>query len=131
MSGWGRRGGARAGLWLPVLGIMAALFWLSGQELPPAPPLLWDKAAHLAAYALLGLACLRATHGGFARPRPAASLAGLTLAVAYGAFDEWHQSWVPGRQPSLGDLVADAAGALFGLPALAALARVAARRGAR
>jgi VanZ family protein len=34
-------------------------------------------------------------------------------AVAYGASDEWHQSFVPGRPMSGADLVADTIGALI------------------
>ena len=40
-------------------------------------------------------------------------VAGLTL--AYGAVDEMHQSFVPGRHPSLADIGYDALGALAGL----------------
>ena len=36
------------------------------------------------------------------------------LAVVYGATDEWHQSFVPGRTPELRDLFADAVGSAFG-----------------
>jgi len=35
-----------------------------------------------------------------------------TLAVAYGVTDEWHQRFVPGRSATLGDLAADAVGAV-------------------
>ena len=39
------------------------------------------------------------------------------LAVLYGLGDEVHQSFVPGRDASVGDVVADAAGALLGAAA--------------
>lgn len=44
------------------------------------------------------------------------------LAIAYGIVDEWHQSFVPGRVSSFGDLLSDASGAcsavLFALSVL-------------
>jgi len=66
----------------------------------PAP---WDKLAHASAYALLAL-FLRA--GGL---RPGAAW---LLAVLYGASDELHQYFVPGRFSDPADLAADALGAL-------------------
>jgi VanZ family protein len=41
----------------------------------------------------------------------AACLYGFLVVVLAGAADEWHQSWVPGRQASGADLLADAVGA--------------------
>ncbi len=39
----------------------------------------------------------------------------LTIGVLAGALDELHQSIVPGRDPSVGDIVADGLGVLVGL----------------
>jgi VanZ family protein len=36
----------------------------------------------------------------------------------YGASDEWHQSFVPGRYPAVSDWLADAAGIVIGYMAL-------------
>jgi VanZ family protein len=33
--------------------------------------------------------------------------AAVAITIAYGASDEWHQSFVPGRTPELGDFVVD------------------------
>jgi len=38
----------------------------------------------------------------------------ILVGAAYGALDEWHQSLVPGRDPSVGDWVADAVGVVLG-----------------
>lgn len=45
---------------------------------------------------------------------------GLLIAagVLYGASDEWHQSFVPGRYPAVSDWIADAAGIVIGYMAL-------------
>jgi VanZ family protein len=39
-------------------------------------------------------------------------LAAWMIGTAYGATDEWHQSFVPGRQADAADVLADALGAL-------------------
>jgi VanZ family protein len=36
------------------------------------------------------------------------------LASAYGGVDEWHQSWVPGRYPSVEDVAVDSVSGLAG-----------------
>jgi VanZ family protein len=62
------------------------------------------------AYALFALVSLRAFHGGF-RPASARAVVGaVVLTLVYAALDEWHQSQVPGRFPSVVDWVADAIG---------------------
>ena len=37
----------------------------------------------------------------------------VALALAYGLIDEWHQSFVPGRDPAVGDWIADGVGAVI------------------
>ena len=92
------------------------IFLLSSQPgsavgLPPP----WDKLAHALAYAVLA-ALLR--RGGLAPGRAFA------LAVLYGAGDELHQRFVPGRLADPADLAADAFGALAAwLPAATARKR--------
>lgn len=69
------------------------------------------KGAHMVGYALLALAYWRAL--GFQKQK--AWLAWL-LAVLYAATDEFHQSFVPGRSPSIWDvLVFDNLGAVLSL----------------
>ena len=45
-----------------------------------------------------------------------------SIAVAYGVTDEWHQSFVPGRDADLWDVVADALGATLAIGAVGVLA---------
>jgi len=70
----------------------------------------WDKAAHFLEYALLGYLLARSL--GESRPR---WFAVWFLAAAYGLLDEYHQSFVPGRDPSGADFLVDAAGAAAGV----------------
>ncbi len=101
-------------LWLPVILVCALIFTLSSfSQLPSPPSGISDKHEHFTIYFLLGLTLVRALAGG--------RLAGVTLPVAliaillvtlYGASDEFHQSFVPGRDSSVLDLAADSVGAL-------------------
>lgn len=102
-------------MWAAVLFFLSALSGLDG------PPVVFpgeDKVAHLVLYGILGATLAWASDR---HPRP---LPGWLLPVAgflYGVSDEWHQSFVPGRDPSLGDLAADTAGVLLGYWLLSAL----------
>ncbi len=99
--------------WLVVGAAMAALYLASDRALSiDAGVKISDKLLHFGAYALLAalwLAALRATWPAAGR-RGQAWLAALA-ATAYGATDEWHQSFVVGRVADPWDWVADAAGA--------------------
>ena len=83
-------------------------------ESQPDPESLWlfvnDKVLHLGIYSVLG-AALSWGEWRMGRRRP---LLLLFLGVVYGALDEWHQSFVPGRDPSAGDILADTAGVILG-----------------
>ena len=97
-------------LWGPFLTALAGVFWLSSLSEVPGAQHFWDKLLHAVGYAVLGVLALRAFHGGFARLRPApTALAGLTV-ILWGISDEVHQSFVPGRNASVWDVVADAVG---------------------
>lgn len=69
-----------------------------------------DKFAHFGAYGLLGTLVCRIRGAGWRS-------AGVSLLVvsAYGASDEWHQSFVPGRMSDAGDWVADTLGAALAI----------------
>ncbi|HEX7039380.1 MAG TPA: VanZ family protein [Trueperaceae bacterium] len=87
----------------------AFIFWQSSTPdaggmldwLPPGS----DKVAHAVAFLVLAGLLTLAT----GRPLVAAA-----LAVLYGASDEVHQAFVPGRSSDALDLVADTAGAALG-----------------
>ena len=98
-------------LWVPVAVFILLLSVASGRSDPPEVPV-WDKLMHVAAYGVLGVLAMRAFHGGAGRLRWGASLAAVALTVGYGAIDEVHQSFVPGRDPSGWDVMADFVGAM-------------------
>jgi VanZ family protein len=92
--------------WLPALAWAAAIYALSSQPRVPAPDIAnFDKVAHFGAYGLLGVLLA------FAAERSRLPLlAAVVLGVLYGASDEIHQMYVPGRSPDVLDWAADAAG---------------------
>ena len=111
---------ARARLaWLPALAWAGLIFLLSSQPVLPSPPGVNDKLAHALTYGVLAAACLIGVTAGHWRRTAAGSIGlALMIAVAYGASDEFHQSFVPGRTPDPADLLADAVGAGIALSAL-------------
>ena len=92
--------------WIPAVAWAAVIFALSSRPRLPGPGLPgFDKAAHFAAYALLAWLLAFATE----RSRLPVAVA-VVLALLYGAADEVHQAFVPGRSPDVLDWFADAAG---------------------
>ncbi len=70
-----------------------------------------DKVAHFLMYALVGATLAWAQHRGDGKPSDLLLLGG---GVTYAALDEFHQAFVPRRDPSLPDLGADLAGLFVG-----------------
>lgn len=100
--------------WLPPALYLATIWALSSRSslLPDVPPFPhFDKVAHFAEYGVLGLLLARAVGRSLGRYAVGAAIA---IAVAYGALDEVHQAFVPGRQSSLLDVAADLVGATAG-----------------
>jgi len=105
---------------------MGVLYWLSslpGNPLPDDPALYglfyWvpssvQNALHVPAYAALSWASWWAL-GAWQRVPSARALSACAIATTYGVFDEWHQSFVPGRHASLIDVTLDVAGAVLGI----------------
>jgi len=100
--------------WLPALLYMGLIFMLSSQSNLPAPYEFpeSDKVFHVLAYAPLGFLMVYA----LSRSTSSANLIffGAFLAFLYGLTDEIHQAFVPGRDASALDVMADGAGAMIG-----------------
>ena len=100
--GWGP-----AALWATVLFFLSELQGTDG-ALPGGT----DKVVHGGLYLILGLSLA------WGKSRTGSDIPGLLLlllGLGYGALDEWHQSFVPGRFSTVGDWVADSAGVMLGL----------------
>jgi VanZ family protein len=99
-------------VWWPVVAYMGFIFWLSAQSSLPTPPgiLGWDKLEHSLAYMVMGLLLIRTSRGSRMM-----WVQTMVIGALYGASDEWHQSFVPGRSMSIYDWVADIVGLLTAL----------------
>ena len=92
--------------WLPPLAIAGLIWFLSDQPdlksgLDTGVDLVLRKLAHMAVFGALLATIWRASG-----PRTA-----VALTLAYAALDEWHQTWVEGRNGAVSDWAIDAAGA--------------------
>ena len=102
--------------WLPALLVMLTIFLFSAQPSMELPNFDWadrivKKGGHMTGYALLALSYWWAL--GFRREK---WWLAWVFAVLYAVTDELHQSFVPGRHPSIWDvLVFDNLGALVSL----------------
>jgi VanZ family protein len=117
-------------LWGPALAQMAVIFVASSvPNLSRLPGGLSDKLGHFVGYALLSALLVRALAAGrWAGVTWRAAVVAWGVSAAYGASDEWHQRFVPGRSTSWLDLSADALGAAAAAVVLAATATVIERR---
>ncbi|MEY4703894.1 MAG: hypothetical protein RL042_90 [Nitrospirota bacterium] len=106
--------------WLPAVLYAGVIFFLSSLSHPEdrLPPFLFkeisDKVLHAVEYGILALLCYRAFRraAGPVLARQAVVLAIVTASV-YGLTDEVHQAFVPLRDASWQDWLADTIGAAF------------------
>ena len=106
--------------WGPVWGYAGLIFYLSSlshpdQDLPVWTDLLSDKVLHAVEYAGLGGLCARAFRWGTNESwAQQATWLAIVTASLYGMSDEVHQLYVPFRDSSWQDWVADTIGAAMG-----------------
>jgi VanZ family protein len=109
--------------WLPVAAWMGLIFYLSAQPDLPTPPSglatrLISSAAHVFLFGVLAWLWARAMGG-----RRYGLAAAFALTLLFALSDEFHQAFVPGRNPDAWDLVCDMVGAALGLFAWSRLRR--------
>jgi VanZ family protein len=143
---------SRAGRILPPLAWIALSFYLSHQPTLPYPGGIDAKIistlGHVGVFGVLAVliwwalglqqdATARADIAPHLRPRQRGEFPlaferrewlAITLTVAYGFLDEWHQSFVPGRMPDWRDIAADTFGAVLAMLAVRWIARRMERR---
>lgn len=102
--------------WFPSLAVMLVIFYFSAQPNQFLPDFGWadyfvKKGGHMVGYALLALSLWYAMEW-----RTDRRWLAWLLAILYAATDEFHQSFVLGRHPSVWDVVIfDNMGALISL----------------
>ncbi len=106
-------------LWLLPLAVAGTIVWLSAQSQYPMgiqlpPPL--DKLAHASVFGCLALVLeIALRHNRPDLPLYRRHLLVFVAVSLFGATDEWHQFFVPGRSCELGDWVADSVGGGLGI----------------
>lgn len=105
-------------LWAPPLIWAAIIYKLSDGRVPSASSVYWQdfafkKSAHIFFYGVLAVLTYRGLIGEGVGKKKAAIWA-LMLAIFYGVTDEYHQSFVQGREARLRDIGFDGIGAAFG-----------------
>jgi hypothetical protein len=105
-------------LWGPVVGYCALIFLVSAQSDLSLPALAGsnsDKVAHVLEYGILGILWARAAKTSWPHWTFLLVLASISLFTGlYGAMDEWHQLYVPGRSADWHDVLADLCGGTLG-----------------
>jgi len=100
---------------VPAVLYMFTIHALSSVEGGDLPALIDDRLAHFIEYFGFSILLHLAFSGFDNVGRPwAVCLSVVLFAAAYGAIDEWHQSFVPGRDSSMKDIGFDIAGATTG-----------------
>ena len=107
--------GRRLSRWLPLLLWMGAIYVLSDQPKAGIPSFgVWDllvkKGSHFLAYAVLAVLAWRGFRAG-TRPY----LWAILLTILYAISDEYHQTFIPGRNGTLDDVMIDSFGGLTAL----------------
>lgn len=90
------------------------IFWLSSQSILPKHDIFafQDKWDHMLAYMVMGVLAIRWLFR-LSQSKLIAYTGAFLFCVLYGASDEWHQSFVSGRDSSLLDWLADSVGAVL------------------
>jgi len=105
---------------MPLLLWCLLIYFLSSRQSVPVSYLFEheDKLFHACGYAVMGGLFWFWVRGYPNVQARAAAAAGLLFCSLYGASDEWHQSFVPGRDVAAGDWLADTLGAALMLTIL-------------
>lgn len=107
----------RVALWCGVIFLASGRPDLGGrldlQSAKGIAEFVFRKIAHLSEYAVLMILFLAAAERTW-RFRKGLLLAGFLFVTLYAATDEWHQSFVPGRNGTVMDVFVDSVGGLAG-----------------
>ena len=107
--------------WVYAVGLMVGIYAISSIPSAELPNFGWvdlliKKGGHALGYALLAVGYLNGLiEADQGRINLRLLFSAWVMAVFYSATDEFHQSFVPGRHPSVFDVVIDASGAALAL----------------
>ncbi len=108
--------------WVPPVLYMALIFAVSSMEQPPLPTpkfewLSIDKLYHFIEFCILSVLLTIALVNVPPKwlPYNWIWITAALISILYGASDEWHQTFVPGRFATFSDFFSDAIGAIVGV----------------
>jgi len=104
--------------WAPPILWALLIFLLSNKTIPPASNFYWKefiikKSAHVFVYGVLAILLYRALVSEGVNKKKAFTIS-VIVAIFYGATDEFHQSFTPGREPRVRDIFFDGLGVIIG-----------------
>lgn len=108
---------------LVLLSYMALILVLSIKSAPEGLSGLWqmDKLIHAGVYGVMGLLALRVTSSWFAGNKGRATLYAFLISFNFGALMEVVQSFIPLREGSIYDCIANGVGAFIGVYIIAVI----------
>jgi len=106
-------------LWAPVVLWAAVIFLFSARTTNPVSQIYWEdffvkKSAHIVEYAILTILLFRALKESGVSKKDA-GIYSIILAVLYGVSDELHQSFTPGRDSQVRDVIFDTIGSILAI----------------
>lgn len=109
--------------WLPVVVWASIIFMFSTIQVEKSDrfdltDFIIKKSAHLVEYVMLFVLFYRAVKNTTSASIQKAAITAIIAVIIYGASDEFHQSFTPGRGPALRDVIIDTTGgfiAWFGI----------------
>ncbi|MDZ4228954.1 MAG: VanZ family protein [Patescibacteria group bacterium] len=107
-------------LWVPVIVWMGVIFGFSSLPINHTAEFNWldfivKKSAHITEYAILYWLVWRAWSNQGRLPLTRIFVTSLLVTLVYSLSDEWHQTFVPGREGTLRDVGFDTLGMLVAL----------------
>ncbi|MFZ5933134.1 MAG: VanZ family protein [Patescibacteria group bacterium] len=106
-------------LWVPAFLWAAVIFLFSSFPTSKTSEIYWQdfivkKSAHIVEYGIFAILLYRALKNSGVEKKNAGLIA-ILLAVIYGATDEYHQSFTPGREPRVRDIFFDTIGSVLAI----------------
>ena len=103
--------------WIPVIAWAIVIFSFSGKSTYAVSVVQWQdfilkKSMHVIEYAIFTMLLYRAIKKSGMSVKKALAVAAVT-AIIYGATDEFHQSFTPGREPKVRDVFFDGMGSVL------------------
>ena len=105
--------------WLPPILWGLVIFSFSSLQVGKSSEIYWKdfvvkKTAHLVEYAIFTILLYRAMVGSNVDKKKAIIIS-IIIAALYGLTDEFHQSFTPGREPRIRDVIIDTIGSAVGV----------------